>query len=342
MTWFAVSRLRVVLPAALAGLLVVSVGLAVCFGPVAIAPGRALAIMWSAVTSRTADWPASEVAIVLELRLPRVLLGALVGASLAAVGCTLQTATRNPLADPYLFGISSGAALGVVAATLWIGAALGPPTVALAAFAGALGATALVTFIAGWQGRLSPERLILAGVAVSFVLMAATNFLVFSGDQRGAAGVLFWMLGGLGRARWGLLAVPLVVTVAGIGFLMARTRDLNALLAGDETAVTLGVGVTALRLQSFVVCALMTGTAVAVSGAIGFVGLMLPHLVRRLVGAEHRRLLPAAALAGASFLVWVDVCARTVLAPEDLPIGIFTAAIGGVFFLWQMRRRASV
>ncbi len=121
---------------------------------------------------------------------------------------------------------------------------------------------------------------------------------------------------------------------------MARARDLNALLAGDETAVTLGVGVSRLRLQLFVACALMTGTAVAVSGAIGFVGLMLPHIMRPLVGADHRRLLPAAALAGASFLVWVDVGARTVLAPEDLPIGIFTAAIGGLFFLWHMGRRA--
>jgi iron complex transport system permease protein len=328
--------------------LIVSAGLAVCFGPVAIAPARALAIMWSVVAGGPATtWPASEAAIVLELRLPRVLLGALVGAILAVVGCTLQTATRNKLADPYLFGISSGAALGVVSVSLWGGswaslgggALLGPSTVALGAFAGALAATGLVTVIAGWRGGLAPDRLILAGVAVSFVLMAATNFLLVSTDQRGAAAVLFWMLGGLGRASWALLAVPLAVTLGGLAVLLARARDLNALLAGDETATSLGVGVARLRLELFVVCALMTGTAVAVSGAIGFVGLMLPHMLRPVIGADHRVLLPAAALAGASFLIWVDVGARTVLAPEDLPIGIVTAAIGGLFFLWQMARR---
>lgn len=326
----------------LAAALVASVVLAVCFGPVAIAPERALGIIWSALTAGSGPVAGApnEVAIVVSLRLPRVLLGVLVGASLAAVGCVLQTATRNPLADPYLFGISAGGALGVVTVMLWLGPFVGSTSASLAAFLGALGATALVMGVAGRHGRLPPDRLILAGVAVSFILMAATNFLIYMSDYRNAPAVLFWMLGGLGRARWTALIVPCVVTLAGLGFLLARARDLNALLAGDETATTLGVNVPALRLQLLGVCAMMTGTAVALSGSIGFVGLMLPHAMRWLVGTDHRRLLPVTALAGAVFLVWVDVCARTVLAPEDLPIGIFTAAIGGAFFLWRMQRRA--
>ncbi|HEV2678431.1 MAG TPA: iron ABC transporter permease [Aliidongia sp.] len=327
------------LPLALIGLLVAVILVSTGIGPVWIPPATVARILADHLFGRPDPASATgAAAIVWELRLPRVLLGALVGGGLGLVGTSLQAATRNPLADPFLFGISSGAAFGAVLVMLHTGAALGPLTLSLAAFAGALLSMGVVAGIARRQGVLAPDRLILGGVGVSFVLMAATDLLIFAGDQRGAASVLFWMLGGLGRARWALLGMPAIVLAAGFAYLFGRARAMNALLAGDETAITLGVDVERLRLGLFIVSALVTAIMVALSGSIGFVGLMIPHIFRRLVGPDHRALLPAATLGGAIFLVAVDAGARTVLAPEDLPVGILTAALGGSFFLWQMRR----
>ena len=323
----------------LAAVLIASMVLAVGIGPTWIAPSTVWHIVIDTVVGNVIpDKSIGDAAIIRHLRFPRVILAALVGAGLAVVGTTLQAVTRNSLADPYLFGISSGAALGAVTIMLYSGAILGPFSLPLAAFGGAILALALVIGTAHQRGALLSERLILSGVAVSFVLMAATNFLIFFGDRRGAAAAMFWMLGGLGAARWDLLAVPAIVLVLGLAFLLSQARRMNAVMIGDEIATTLGIEVSRFRFVLFVACALITGTMVAVSGAIGFVGLMIPHVFRHVVGADHRLLLPSAALGGAIFLVWVDVCARTVLAPEDLPIGIFTAAIGGAFFLWQMQR----
>jgi len=314
---------------------------AVGLGAVAVPPAT---VWWIAFDGLfrgvlTPDWDAGQAAIVWQLRVPRVLLGAVVGAALAMVGAALQASTRNPLADPHLFGISSGASLGAVVVLLHVGALIGPLSLPLAAFAGAALSMLMVTAVARRDGALAPDRLILGGVAVSFVLMAATNFLIFLGDHRAASAAVFRMLGGLGLARWDELWVPAVVPAGGGVRLMANARGLNALMAGEETAATLGIDVGRFRLALLGVRALLAGTMVAMSGAIGFVGLMMPHITRLLVGADNRRLLPVAGLAGAIFLVLVDIGARVVLAPEDLPIGIVTAALGGTFFLWQMRRR---
>jgi iron complex transport system permease protein len=197
----------------------------------------------------------------------------------------------------------------------------------------------LVLAIASRSGRLHSERLLLAGVAVSFVMMAASNLLLYLGNPHAASSVLFWMLGGLGLARWELLWLPAFCLALALAVLLGLGRALNALMAGEQSAVSLGLEPRRVRLLVFVVASLLTGVLVSLSGAIGFVGLMLPHVARFLVGAEHRRLLPVAALLGALFLVWVDVAARTWLAPQDLPIGIVTAAIGGVFFVALLRRR---
>jgi len=277
--------------------------------------------------------------IVMQIRLPRVLLGALVGAGLSVVGATLQTTTQNKLADPYLFGISAGATAGAVVILLYSGAVFGPASLALGAFIGACLSSLMVIGIARRSGDLSSERLILAGLAISFVVMSIANLLLFMADHRAASAVLFWMLGGLGAASWDNLPLPAIGLGLGLGYLLLQARALNALLAGNETALTLGIEVGRLRLQLFAVSSAITALMVSVSGSIGFVGLMLPHLVRACVGADHRRLLPVAALGGAIFLVWVDVAARLILAPEDLPIGIVTAGIGGLFFIWLMRRR---
>ncbi|TBU98689.1 ABC transporter permease [Stutzerimonas kirkiae] len=326
---------------ALCGLLALSCVCSLAFGAASVP----LAQVWGIVGQRlglleAGDWSSGQAAIVWLIRAPRVLLGALVGAGLALVGGALQAVTRNPLADPHLLGVSSGAALGAVLVVLLLGEFAGPLSLPLAAFAGALGSMLLVIAVANRQGRLESDRLLLAGVAVSFVLMALVNLLLYLGDHHATGSVLFWMLGGLGLARWELLALPAACLLAGLVCLLALARGLNALMSGEQTAVSLGFSVRRVRLQVFVVASLLTGVLVALSGAIGFVGLMLPHFARRLVGAEHRRLLPVCALLGALFLVWVDVAARTLAAPEDLPIGIATAAIGGLFFVFLLRRRA--
>ncbi|MFP6863012.1 FecCD family ABC transporter permease [Pseudomonas sp.] len=277
--------------------------------------------------------------IVWMIRAPRVVLGALVGAGLSLVGTALQAVTRNPLADPHLLGVSSGAALGAVIVVLYLGEFIGLLSLPLAAFVGALVSMLLVLAIASHGGRLESDRLLLAGVAVSFVMMAASNLLLFLGDHHAASSVIFWMLGGLGLARWELLWLPALCLALALLLLLGLARALNALMAGEHSAVSLGLEPRRVRLLVFVCASLLTGVLVSLSGAIGFVGLILPHVARFLVGAEHRRLLPVSALLGALFLVWVDVAARTLLAPQDLPIGIATAAIGGVFFVLLLRRR---
>ncbi|SQF94810.1 transport system permease [Paucimonas lemoignei] len=283
-------------------------------------------------------WTAGQEHIVWLIRVPRMLLGALVGAGLALTGAVLQATTRNPLADPHLLGVTSGATLGAVIVVLHVGELIGVLTLPLAAFIGALCSMLMVLAIASRQGRLDSDRLLLCGIAVSFVMMALANLLLFMGDHRASSAVMFWMLGGLGLARWELLGIPAISVLIGLALLLAMARSLNALMAGEQTAVTLGLNARNVRVKVFLIASLMTGVMVSISGSIGFVGLMIPHIARRLVGAEHRRLLPVCVLMGSIFLVWVDVAARTLIAPEDLPIGVATAAIGGLFFIGLMRK----
>nr|WP_100546572.1 MULTISPECIES: iron ABC transporter permease [unclassified Pseudomonas] len=325
----------------LAVLLALSCALSLVFGAAQVPLERVLAILARQLFGIEPAVAVSigQDSIVWQLRAPRVLLGALVGAGLALVGTALQAVTRNPLADPHLLGVSSGAAFGAVLVVLYLGEFAGMLSLPLAAFVGAMASMLLVLAIASRGGRLHSERLLLAGVAVSFVMMAASNLLLYLGNPHAASSVLFWMLGGLGLARWELLWLPAFCLALALAVLLGLGRALNALMAGEQSAVSLGLEPRRVRLVVFVVASLLTGVLVSLSGAIGFVGLMLPHVARFLVGAEHRRVLPVAALLGALFLVWVDVAARTWLAPQDLPIGIVTAAIGGAFFVALLRRR---
>jgi iron complex transport system permease protein len=264
----------------------------------------------------------------------------MVGAGLAIVGASLQAVTRNPLADPHLLGISSGGAFGAIFALLHSGLFLGTLTVPLLAFIGALVATLIVLGVSRLADASSADRLVLAGVAVSFIIMAAANGLIFLGDPRASHTVVFWMLGGLGLAQWDQLIYPLVILILCGAWLALRTNQLNAMTIGDETAATLGIAVARFRLIVFVIGALITGVMVAFSGIIGFVGLMVPHIARMLVGGDYIRVLPASALVGAIFLLWADIAARTVMAPEDMPIGIVTGIVGGMFFVWLLGRRS--
>ncbi len=288
-------------------------------------------------------WPQNEINIVWQIRLPRVLLGAIVGAGLAIAGAVIQSLVRNTLADPYLLGISSGASTGAVFVILFASRLLdstlsGMYEVSLAAFVGAALAFLLVFVIAGQGGGLKPVRMVLAGLAVSYILMAITNFMVYLSQHNGAESAMFWMMGGLGGARWNRLAIPCAVTLICLALFTLQARSLNALLLGDENAAALGVNVLRFRFLLFVMSSLLTGVIVAVSGSIGFVGLIVPHAVRLVVGADHRRVLPIGALVGAIFLLWTDLFARTVLAPRELPLGIVTGFIGAPFFIWLLTK----
>lgn len=278
--------------------------------------------------------------IVLDLRLPRTALAILVGAGLAIVGVLLQSATRNDLADPFLFGLSSGAAAGAVAVITTTGDVLGVWTLPIAAFAGGLLSAVTVLMLVARSRSEGPERLVLAGLAVSFLFAALTNYLIFAGDQRAAHSVLFWSLGGLGLARWDNLPIALGGLVVLAVFAAAARRHLDTLLAGDETAASLGVAPDRVRPLIFIVAAFATATFVALAGVIGFIGLMVPHLARALTGPLHGGLLAMSAALGAALLLGSDVVARTLLAPQELPVGIVTASVGAVFVIGIVLRRS--
>jgi iron complex transport system permease protein len=323
--------------------LVCSVIVAVSVGAVPLPFEKVVQIMLHhlAPGSVPVTWTPTEDQIVWQFRLPRVLLAVIVGAALAVSGTALQAMVRNPLADPYIFGVSSGASVAAVAVITLGSVIVGGISLSLAAFIGALGSMFLVYAMAQQGGRASPTRLVLAGVAIGYVLSALTSYLVLRAATPGggAAAVLTWLAGSLGGAKWEYLGIPSAAVVVATAVLLLQARPLNALLAGEEAAVGLGVNIEHFRIQLFVVTSLMIGTVVAISGAIGFVGLMIPHIVRLLVGADHRRVLPIVALLGGIYLVVVDLIGRTMIAPQELPVGIVTAAIGGPFFLWLLRQQ---
>ena len=324
------------------GVLLVSLSIAISVGAVPVSLKTVLGVLINKFIPNFVEptWAMGHEAIIWEIRFPRAILAATVGSGLAVVGASLQAVTRNHLADPHLLGISSGGAFGAILALLHTGLFLGLLTVPLLAFGGALVATIIVLGVSRVADATSADRLILAGVAVSFIIMAAANALIFLGDPRATHTVVFWMLGGLGLAQWSQLIYPISVLVVCCLWLFTKTKELNAMTIGDETASTLGIAVREFRLSVFVIGALITGAMVAFSGIIGFVGLMIPHIIRLVVGGDYRRVLIGSAIAGAIFLLWADIVARTIMAPEDLPIGIVTGIIGGIFFVWLLRRNS--
>ncbi|ONI84100.1 ABC transporter permease [Actinosynnema sp. ALI-1.44] len=327
----------------LAAFLGVSMVAGIAIGSVAVAPLDVVtAVLHRIVPDLVASTGPEYVdALIATTRGPRVVVGAVVGAGLATVGMVLQALVRNPLADPYLLGVSSGASVGAVMAILSGAMVFGVATTSIAAFLGALVALLVVYFVARAGGRITTIGLVLAGVAVAYVLSALTSLMLLLADSaQHARQVLTWLLGGLGGSTWASMWLPLTAVCVGLVLLMARARALNLLYAGEDAAVAMGLDVSRFRAWMFVLTSVLTGLLVAVSGPIGFVGLILPHAVRLVVGSDHRRALPAAALAGASFLVLADIVARTVASPQEIPVGVFTALCGGPFFLWLVRRQA--
>lgn len=337
-----VAALRVPYPLIL-GLLglaaVVSVVVATGIGPVRVPAGEVARILLHHLGGG-GDTTANADLIVWRLRFPRVLLGAVVGAGLALAGAVVQSVVRNPVADPYLLGLSSGASVGAVAVITTGVGVLGALTLPAAAFAGAAGAMAVVLLLARHRGRLLPLRLILVGVTCGHLLGGITSFMLARAENSAAQQqIIFWLLGALSGANWSALGVPAAVVAAGCVLLLLRARRLDVLVLGDEAAAALGVNASRLRLELLLVTTLLVGTVVAVSGGIGFVGLIVAHLARMLVGAEHRRMLPVTAALGALFLLWADVAARMLISPTELPIGILTAFLGVPFFLLVMHAR---
>ncbi|WP_462417394.1 FecCD family ABC transporter permease [Kytococcus sp. Marseille-QA3725] len=280
--------------------------------------------------------PAQDSAV-WQFRVPRVVLAALAGAGLALAGALLQAVVHNALAEPYLLGVSAGAGMGAVGYIV-LGIGISTLGMGASAFLGAMVATAAVYLMARSDGHVAPQRLILAGVALGSLFSAVTSYLTISTDAQNVYSIMFFLLGSVSAATLPQLALPAVALMLVLGFAMLRARALNALLVGDDAAGSLGIDVHRLRTQVLVAAALLTGSVVSVAGGIGFVGLVVPHVARIVVGADHRRMLPVAVLAGAVLLAGCDLLARTLAAPEEIPLGVLTALVGAPFFLWLLRR----
>lgn len=302
--------------------------LGISAGSVAVPPGNVLSALVGG------DVPAADRTIILELRLPRVLLALLVGAALSVAGVVFQALLRNPLAEPYILGISSG---GTVGAVIAISLSLGVLLVPMSSFAGSALVMLLVYSLAHRRGQLDTDTLLLAGVMIGAFFNAAVllTVAVFNEELRNA---FLWLMGNLSGARIDSLLVIAPVVVVASAALFLHARNYNAISTGDETAMQLGVNVRRVKRLSYILASLITGVVVSVSGVVGFVGLIIPHTCRMLFGPDHRLLLPASALLGASFLVAADTLARTVLAPAEIPVGAITAAIGAPLFVYLLRK----
>ncbi len=323
---------------------ILSIILAIGIGPVSVSPMTTARVLISKIPLLGSllphTWDALSENIVLSLRLPRVLLGFIVGASLAVCGVAMQALVRNKLADPFILGVSSGssafATLGMLFGAFSF---FGTFSLSISAFFGAAATIIIVYILSRHRGRINITQLLLSGVAVSMIMDGITSIIKLSAPNAlGLHNAEFWMAGSLAGARWGYLGLPAAVLILCTLFLMINHRGLNLLLLGDDGARSLGVNVSRLQKQLILVASLMAGATVAVSGSIGFIGLMVPHFTRLIVGSDHKKVLPVSALLGGILVVWVDVAARLLLAPEELPVGVLTAVIGGPVFIVLLRR----
>jgi len=319
---------------------IVSSALAVTFGPAALSVGEVYRIIGEHVGGQFSGATRLQDGIVWELRLPRVLLAGTCGAGLALCGAILQSLLRNPLADPFILGVSSGASTGAVVVAV-LGMSAGTLTLSGGAFVGAV-LSFLVVLVLAYAAGGGTDRIVLAGVAGTQLFSALTSFIVLSSaDPEQTRGVLFWLLGSLTGVAWRDVITCAAIVAGGLLTCLFYARTLDAFAFGEDSAASLGVSVFRVRLALLVITALMTAVLVSAIGAIGFVGLVLPHAARFVVGPGHGRLLPTVVILGAVFMVWVDTLARTVFAPRELPTGVVTALLGvPVFAVILLRRRA--
>ena len=328
----------VLLPA-LAALVVVAFLLGVGIGAVGIAPVQVLAIVAGhAGVDLGIEYTRQEDAIVWAIRLPRVILAVLVGAALSVSGAALQGLFRNPLADPGLIGVSSGAALGATTSVALGLNVLGVVTLPVFAFLGGVGTAVVVYAVARHNGRTEVVTLVLTGITLNTFAGAGTAMLTYVADDQQLRAVVFWSLGSLGGATWTSVGTAVPFVAVGLALALRWGKALNLLVLGEREARHLGVDTERVRLELIALTALMTGAAVAFAGVVGFVGLIVPHLIRLLAGPNHRLLLPASALGGAALLLLADLAARTMVSPAELPLGVLTAFLGGPFLLFLMLR----
>ncbi len=325
--------------------LILSILTAVTFGSVKLSVGQVYGVIFHKLfgLGDAAQFGQGSLHdIVWYIRLPRIALAVGVGMGLSVSGCVMQAIVRNPLADPYILGVSSGASLGAtMAVMLGIASLLGSNAIGICAFAGAFGVSLLVQLISGIGGRSNSIRLLLGGMALGSVCSALSNFIVYLyGDRNGMQTIAFWLMGSFAGAKWENIALILPVNLLLSLFFISQSRVLNLMLMGDEVAVTLGTDLARYRHLYLLLSALMVGLSVYSAGMIGFVGLIVPHVVRMLLGTDHRRLLPVSALAGPIFLIWADVACRLIIPRSELPIGILISAIGAPCFIYLLLRKS--
>lgn len=325
----------------LAGLLVGGVVLSAITGQLPITPTEVAGSLLRAIGIDT-DWAPTDPIVESTLwvvRFPRIVMALVVGAALAVAGAVMQAIFGNPLAEPGVVGVSSGAALGAASAIAVGASVLGVAGVAVAAFLGGLVATLLVYVVSRAGGRTEVVTLLLTGIAVNAIAQAGIAFVLFIADSASREQIVFWQLGSLGGSLWSQVLVVAVVTLPGVVIALALARRYDLLALGERNARHLGVDVERLRLVSIVLVALLTGAAVAFAGIIAFVGLVVPHLVRMIIGPAHRGLVLASALGGGALLVIADLMTRTLVAGAELPIGMLTSLVGGPFFFWLLYRQ---
>jgi len=322
-------------------LLILILLLSITVGSVKVNPYRSIAILLQPILGTKEAGTETERAIILYLRFPRALLAGLVGAGLSVAGAIFQALLRNPLADPYILGVSSGAAVGAIVAIM-MGLSTASSGLPLVSFLGAL-LTILVVFYFGKQeGKIHPNTLLLAGVIISSFLSALIMFFISISQREELRTIIFWLMGDFSFSNYHSVRVIFPYVLLGFLFLYFQARPLNLILTGEEGALQMGVNVERLKMISYVSASLITAASVSVCGLIGFVGLIIPHSVRLIFGPDHRLLIPSSALVGASFLIASDTLARTLLAPIELPVGVITAAFGGPFFIYLLRTRKVV
>ncbi len=310
-------------------------------GSVRVSPGRTIQVLYQFFLGHGETEMEMERTIILSLRLPRALLAGMVGAGLSVSGAIFQALLRNPLADPYILGVSSGSAVGAILAILlgFGSLSFGLP---FASFVGALLTIGVVFYFGKQEGRMHPNILLLAGVITGSFLSAIIMFFLSISQKEELHTILFWLMGDFSFANPQSVLIILPYLAGGFGVLYRRSRHLNLILSGEENAHQLGVDVERLKILSYLCASLITAASVSLCGLIGFVGLIIPHSARLLFGPDHRLLLPAASLIGASFLILCDTLARTLLSPVELPVGVITAAFGGPFFIYLLRKRKGV
>ncbi|MEQ9519699.1 MAG: iron ABC transporter permease [Parvibaculum sp.] len=336
--------LRSLMLPALGVLLVAAVLTGLTSGAASLTSSDVLAVVWAYMSGGGTADPVTH-AIVMEIRMPRVLLGGMVGATLAISGAVLQALFRNPLAEPSIIGVSAGAGAAAVA-TIVLGATFGSLgalilyALPVAAFAGGFIATMIVVAIARVNGQTPMTTILLSGIAVAALGGAIMGLMMFISNDEQLRSITFWMLGSLGGATWATILPAITIMSVILLAMPVLMHKLNLMLLGEREAASLGLNVDRFKYACVALVAAGVGAAVAVSGTIGFVGIVVPHLLRMVVGPDHRILLPASALSGAALLLWADVVARTIAPPAELPIGVLTALLGAPFFLWLLRRAA--